>query len=115
MIRKLRRYGSSLFQLVRSWWQVDRIRVGSSEGRLLRLTCGTFLCINDRRGEVTSRRVIQNADSPTVIYDLQFDVAVDRDSTLTVRCDHMSLQTIIVLREHGAVVDVYESEITVFG
>jgi hypothetical protein len=54
--------------LLRSWWQVDRIRVSPNAGRLLRLRPGNIVCIADRDIEVVSRSVSQSPSGPSICY-----------------------------------------------
>jgi hypothetical protein len=54
--------------LLRSWWQVDRIRVSPSAGRLLRLQPGNIVGIADRDIEVVSRCVSQSPSGSSICY-----------------------------------------------
>lgn len=103
--------GSCLFRLTRSWWQSDRIRVATSEGRILRLATGSFLCVRDRRAEVVGRTVGQGANQSWVVYELEF---ADSNATLTVGLDHTSDQNTFEYADGDAVSELCESEITVF-
>ena len=48
---------AALGDLLRAWWRVDRIRVSSSSGRLLRIFPPCLISIGDQTIEVVSRRV----------------------------------------------------------
>jgi hypothetical protein len=63
------RWTQSLARLIRSWWQVDRIRVSPSEGCWLRLRCGALLKIDDEWFEVTGRSVTAGMDGSWVVYE----------------------------------------------
>jgi hypothetical protein len=63
------RWTHSLARLVRSWWQVDRIRVSPSEGCWLRLKCGWLMRVDEEWFEVTSRSVSAGPDSSWVAYE----------------------------------------------
>ena len=103
--------GQYVFRLTQSWWQTDRIRAASSEGRLLRLHPGAFVCVNDRRAEIVGRTVGQAANEAWVLYDLKLENA---PATLTVRLDRNSQKTGIEWSEDGETTELFESEITVF-
>jgi hypothetical protein len=46
----------ALVSLLRSWWQVDRVRISPREGALLRLQPPCLLMIGDQRVEVLTRK-----------------------------------------------------------
>ena len=56
-------------QLLRSWWDVDRVRVSPVVGRLLRLRPPCVIAINGHAIEVVSRSVHQTPRGPSVSYD----------------------------------------------
>jgi hypothetical protein len=46
----------ALVSLLRSWWQVDRVRISPREGALLRLQPPCLLMIGNQRVEVLARK-----------------------------------------------------------
>ena len=58
-----------LFKLFRSWWQVDRVRISPTEGRLLRLIPPCIICVNGRPVEVLRRSVSRKTAEVIVQYD----------------------------------------------
>lgn len=58
-----------MLRLLRSWWQVDRIRASPREGRLLRLRPPCILVIDGRVVEVVARTLAHDDDCVTVSYD----------------------------------------------
>ena len=64
-----RRLLADFFALIRSWWLVDRIRVGPGEGRILRLHAGSLILVRNRPVEVVGRRVRRNGSRVTVVYE----------------------------------------------
>lgn len=61
--------GRDLVRLVAEWWRVDRIRVSSDEGRLLRLQPPCLVVVAGRPAEVLSRIVGHDAGGTFVAYD----------------------------------------------
>ena len=61
----------SIVELLRAWWRVDRVRVASSDGRLLRLRPHCFVMIDGRPFEIARRIVGQDAGGPFVVYECQ--------------------------------------------
>jgi hypothetical protein len=59
---------AALGKLLRSWWEVDRIRVSRRTGSLLRIHPPCLISIDDRIIEVTSRMVSQSPLGPAVRY-----------------------------------------------
>ncbi len=57
--------------LLRAWWQVDRIRVSPREGQLLRLRPPCLIQVCSQPLEVTRRRVHRTPRGPWVIYHCQ--------------------------------------------
>src|SRR5579871_3116549 len=55
-------------QILRSWWEVDRIRVSPRAGRLLRIHPPCLISIDERMIEVVSRSVSQGPSGPSVGY-----------------------------------------------
>jgi hypothetical protein len=58
----------SLVALVRSWWQVDRVRVSPREGRLLRLGPSWFIRVAGCTAAIERRYVGETDDGPYVGY-----------------------------------------------
>ena len=57
------------WRLLRSWWQVDRIRVPPSEGIFLRLRCGALLRVQQQWFEVVRRTVATGGEGSWVEYE----------------------------------------------
>ena len=57
------------FDLLRSWWQVDRVRISPQEGRLLRLQPSCVLVLDGKRIVVQTRRLERQATRLWVVYD----------------------------------------------
>ena len=63
-------FSNALFDCLRSWWRVDRIRASPAEGRLLRLHPPCFVVIGGRSLEIAHRVVGQNSLGPFVNYNV---------------------------------------------
>jgi len=65
------RFLSSVVDLFRAWWQVDRIRISPVAGKVLRLRRGAILVIDGQNIVVCGRRVIRQGGRICVVYDCQ--------------------------------------------
>lgn len=66
--RLFRQLLDSIGRLLKSWWQVDRIRISPREGLLLRLRPGSLISVDGQPVEIVNRTVRQLADGPLVVY-----------------------------------------------
>ena len=62
---------AATFDLLKSWWRVDRIRVSPNETRLFDLRPGSVTIIDNRPVEVLSRQVVMSNEGRCVIYNCQ--------------------------------------------
>ena len=71
-----------MFNLLRSWWQIDRVRASPREGRLLRLRPPCILVIDGRVVEVVARTLAHDYAGAIVSYDCRQGEEIGR---LTIR------------------------------
>lgn len=69
LIKAFNALGSELCELVQSWWQVDRIRISSDAGRLLRIPCPSLISIRGQPVEVQTRMVCQETAGARITYE----------------------------------------------
>lgn len=70
----------ALWCLVSSWWNVDRIRIPRSEGRLLRLAEGDRLLVQDELLVIRHRQSGQQCDCIRVLYALSESTTDDHQA-----------------------------------
>jgi hypothetical protein len=61
----------ALAGLLRAWWQVDRVRVSPSDGRLLRLGLRSVIQVMGDPAVVMKRRVGHTEEGPYVAYECE--------------------------------------------
>jgi len=101
-----------LFELFRSWWQVDRVRISPTEGRLLRLIPPCIISVNGRPVEVLRRSVSRKTSEPIVQYDC---LCEGRTAQLLVTLREKGQTTSVVWFENGQGRDLSESDVEAYG
>lgn len=84
--------------LIRSWWDVDRIRISPTEGKLLRLRIGSVIVVNRRSFEVVGHRADQLGSEVTITCDCR---GVDGDSRLVIVTNETAVCRLSWIDEHG--------------
>lgn len=103
---------SRWFRLLRSWWQVDRVRVSPREGRLLRLSPPCIVRIMGRYAQVHHRRMGETHTGPYVCYECTVD---DEPAQLWVMPSGEQYVQVIHWNHAGKRVHLHAEEIEVFG
>ncbi len=114
-----------LTESLRRWWQADRIRVSSSEGRLRRLKAGDRVLLEGRIWNVLSsgaepsgglgtaehvmfRAVLQNVDQSDAIAQATLEVAIP-----TVGLAEVSKGTGALVLDSGDRISISDDDVTV--
>jgi len=101
-----------VFALIRSWWQVDRVRISPAEGRLLRLIPPCIICVNGRPVEVLRRSVSHETFGPIVQYDC---LCQGQAAQLLVATNEKGRTSSVVWFENGQVRDLTEADVDAYG
>jgi len=101
-----------LYKLLRSWWQVDRVRISPAEGRLLRLIPPCIISVNGRSVEVLRRSVDRKTSEPIVQYD---GLCEGRTVQLIVTPRGKGRTTSVVWFENGRARELCEFEVETYG
>lgn len=106
------RLAHALYNLIGSWWRVDRVRTSVRAGRLSRIGRRGLLRISLKNIEVCRRRVVETAAGPGVVYDCSADAG---PGVLCVIPRAAARSCAVWWVEGGQVRELSEEEVEVFG
>ena len=106
----LRAFALSIRQLVNTWTAVDRIRISPTEGRLLNLTVGQKILIQDQLYLITCRDARSETHQIRIVYHLRY---AGVQGTLSVRSCCQSGKTTGQLRCGNQTRIVFDSDVVV--